>query len=393
VAKNRRYTGRRAFLLGLGASAATGACAISNSSQQSNNKVQVTADEKRDFTVSGDTPLRDRAAAKNIIYGAATGYQILSSDSAFADSFARECAILVPPNALKFRDIRPTPTRFDFTEGDALLEFARKHKMLFRGHTLVWNQDFSNFGSEWLRNTINRQNAEQLLTTHVAKVAGHYAGKVHSWDVVNESVSPEHGRSDGLTKSPWLEFLGVEHIDLAFHTARQADSQALLCLNEVVGGGEKDSSRRDAILTLLDRLLSRGTPVQALGIESHIGEVPSNADLKRFRVFLKDVASLGLKILISEMDVIDRNLPSDIPVRDRIIAGIYEDYLSVVVEEPAVIAVLTWGLSDRDTWHSTWNPRPDKAPVRPLPLDTQLKRKLAWNAIARVFDRMPKRKI
>lgn len=263
--KNCKHTGRRTFLLGLGASAATGACAISNPSRQLSDKVQATADEKRNFTVSGDTPLRDRAATKNLIYGAATGYQILSSDAAFAASFARECAILVPPNALKFRDIRPTPTRFDFTEGDALLEFTRKHNMLFRGHTLVWNQDFSNFGSEWLRNTINRQNAEQLLTTHVTKVAGHYTGKVHSWDVVNESVSPEHDRSDGLTKGPWLKFLGVDNIDLAFHTARQADSQALLCLNEVVGGGEKDSFRREAILTLLERLLSRGTPVQALG--------------------------------------------------------------------------------------------------------------------------------
>lgn len=391
--KNLRLPGRRAFLMGLSASAATGACAMSNRSKQVNDTIQATADEKRDFTVSDDTPLRDRAAAKNLIYGAATGYQILSSDSAFAESFARECGILVPPNALKFGVLRPTPTRFDFTEGDAVLEFAHKYKMLFRGHTLVWNQDFSNFGSEWLRNTINRQNAEQLLTNHVTKVAGHYAGKVHSWDVVNESVSPEHGRSDGLTKSPWLKFLGVEHIDLAFHTARQADSQALLCLNEVVGGGEEDSSRREAILSLLERLLSRGTPVQALGIESHIEGVPSSSDLNRFRVFLKDVASLGLKILITEMDVIDNQLPLNIDIRDRIVAGVYEDYLSVVLEEPAVIAVLTWGLSDRDTWHSTWNPRADKAPVRPLPLDTQLKRKLAWNAIARVFDRMPERKI
>src|ERR671933_1500601 len=74
-------------------------------------------------------------------------------------------------------------------------------------------------------------------------------------------------------------------------------------------------------------------------------------------------------------------------VRDRMVAGVYEDYLSMVLEEPAVIAVLTWGLSDRYTWHSTYNPREDKAPVRPLPLDAQLKRKLAWNAMARAFDK------
>lgn len=40
---------------------------------------------------------------------------------------------------------------------------------------------------------------------------------------------------------------------------------------------------------------------------------------------------------------------SDTDVRDRIVAGVYEDYLSVILDEPAVIAVLTWGLSDRHT--------------------------------------------
>lgn len=57
-----------------------------------------------------------------------------------------------------------------------------------------------------------------------------------------------------------------------------------------------------------------------------------------------------------------------------------------VLEEPAVIAVLTWGLSDRYTWLLTAQPRKDRAPVRPLPLDANLNRKLAWNAITRAFD-------
>ena len=100
---------------------------------------------------------------------------------------------------------------------------------------------------------------------------------------------------------------------------------------------------------------------------------------------------MGLKILITEMDVTDQKLPKDINERDRIVAGMYEDYLSAVLDEPAVIAVLTWGLSDRYSWLSSYKPRPDKAPVRPLPFDAQMQRKLAWNAIARAFDKAPKR--
>lgn len=77
--------------------------------------------------------------------------------------------------------------------------------------------------------------------------------------------------------------------------------------------------------------------------------------------------------------------------RYRIIASAYEDYLNVALDEPAVIAVLTWGLSDRSTWHSQFYPRSDGLPVRPLPLDENMNRKPAWNAIARAFDQAPVR--
>jgi endo-1,4-beta-xylanase len=50
---------------------------------------------------------------------------------------------------------------------------------------------------------------------------------------------------------------------------------------------------------------------------------------RRLKAFLRDVASLGLKIMITELDVIDQKLPLYINVRDRIVAGAYEDYLSL----------------------------------------------------------------
>jgi endo-1,4-beta-xylanase len=389
---NRIMAGRRAFLLGLGASAAVGACTIARRPEQLNDEVQPITDEKRDFPIIGDATLRDRAAAKNLIYGAATGYQILSSDFAFAQSFAKECAMLVPENALKLGVLRPSATHFDFTEGDALLSFARAHNLLFRGHTLLWGNDQDFLGVEWLRNTVNSQNAEQVLIDHIKTVVGHYAGKLHSWDVVNEVIDPSHGRADGLAKTRWLEFIGLDYIDLAFRTAAAADPKALLVLNDA--GFEPDvqnhEARRVAVLKLLGRLKSQGTPVHALGIQSHLGG-NTLKELKTFQAFLRDVAAFDLKILITELDVIDKNLPSNIKIRDRIVAGLYEDYLSIVLEEPAVIAVVTWGLSDRYTWYSQFHPRKDKAPVRSLPLDDQQKRKLAWNAIARAFDKAPNR--
>jgi len=91
------------------------------------------------------------------------------------------------------------------------------------------------------------------------------------------------------------------------------------------------------------------------------------------------------------LSVSNRKLPADIKVRDRIVAAAYEYYLNVVLDEPAVIGVLTWGLSDRYTWLSEFEPRPDGLPVRPLPFDVNFNRKLAWHAIARTFENAPKR--
>ena len=383
MATNRVLTRRQALVLGLGS--LTGMCAFTLASElrHLNDQMRAIADD-RTFAVVGNRPLRERAAAKGLIYGATGSYRRLSSDPNFATRFAQECGILVPEWELKWRTLRPSPDRFDFTQGDWLVEFARTHGMLFRGHTLVWHDDLP----QWFADKVDSRNAEQMLRQHIETVVGHYAGQVHSWDVVNEAVSLKDGRSDGLRKWPWLQLLGPDYIEIAFRVAAQADPKALLVYNDygLDYDTRDDEAKRTAVLKLLERLKFRGTPVHALGMQAHLQGDETRLNPTKLRNFLRDVASLGLKILITEMDVTDQKLPKDVQVRDRMVAGVYEDYLSVVLDEPAVIAVLTWGLSDRYTWLSKHKPRKDKASVRTLPFDAQLERKLAWNAIARAFD-------
>ncbi len=390
MARKRRLIRRRAFLLSLGASVSVGSCAMASRARHLNNQRQVIGDEERNFKVIGETPLNDRAAAKGLIYGAACQYRHLSSNSEFAACFVQECGMLVPENELKWHTIHPKPDRFNFTPGDRMAEFACTHNLLLRGHTLVWHDRFL---PAWFKDTVNSQNAEQILINHIKTVAGHYAGKMHSWDVVNEAILPSDGRADGLRKTRWLKFLGPNYIDIAFHSAAEADPQALLVYNDHQLEYDKPQheAKRTKVLKLLERLKSRGVPVQALGIQSlMVADIRKRFTGKKLRGFLRDVASLGLKILVTEMDVIEKQ-PLDVTARDRLIAGVYEDYLTVVLDEPAVIAVVTWGLSDHYTWLSKYAPRNDGKSVRPLPLDANMKRKLAWNAIARTFDKAPMR--
>ena len=389
IRKIQTLTRRHFFLLGLGTLASIASVGTKGKFSYLPKSLQSLDNEARDFTAVGKATLRERAAARKLIYGAASDYRYLSVDAQFAAIFARECGLLVPENDLKWNTLRPSPDSFNFVEGDWLAKFARDHKMLFRGHTLVWHQSLP----EWFKNTVNRQNALGVMLKHIETVVGHYAGNVHSWDVVNEAVFLQDGRSDGLRNTPWLQFLGSDYIDIAFRAAARADPKALLVYNDfgLDYDTRDDEAKRVAVLRLLERLKSQGTPVHALGIQAHLRGDESSFNAKKLKTFLRNVAGLGLKILVSELDVTDENLPLDALARDRIIAGAYEDYLSAVLEEPAVIAVLTWGLSDRYTWISEFYPRSDGALVRPLPLDADLKHKLAWNAIARAFDGDPSR--
>ena len=386
--KSTLFTRRSALYLGLGSLAGIGALMKHKATHDSQGMQVLANTQKRNFTVVGQTPLKERAARKGLIYGADCGTLDLQSAPKLATALVQECGMLVA-GFLKWDRLRPTVNTFDFSKGDWFAEFARNHNLLLRGHTLVWHEALP----PWFKEKVNRQNSEQVLTQHIKQVVGHYAGQMHSWDVVNEAIPFDPTHSKGLRKTPWLEFLGVDYIDIAFRTAAETDPKAMLVYNDfgLEYDTPRDEAKRNAVLNLLEKLKSQGTPIHALGIQSHLFANETRFNAQKLRSFLKNVASMDLKILITEMDVMDKKLPLEAVVRDGIVAAAYEDYLSVVLDESAVICVTTWGLSDRYTWLSEFYPRSDGAAVRPLPLDTNFKRKLAWNAIARAFDHAPKR--
>jgi endo-1,4-beta-xylanase len=188
-----------------------------------------------------------------------------------------------------------------------------------------------------------------------------------------------------------LQSLGPGYIDLAYRTAAAADPAAMLVYNEygLEGDNLDSSARRSAVLKLLSGMKARGVPVHALGMEAHLnGNAIETAGLSSF---LKQVAALGLKILITELDVEDKNMAANVGSRDATVAGVYQAFLATVLQEPAVEAVLTWGLTDRYTWLSQMAARSDGQSVRPLPLDSSLQPKQALWAMLDAFASAPKR--
>jgi endo-1,4-beta-xylanase len=334
-------------------------------------------------------PLKDRAASKGLLYGSSAQQREFLADPPLEAAFVSQCNILVPELELKWNYLRPTPETFNFSGADFLYNFSRQHQMKFRGHTLVWQDALP----KWFPDYINPQNASPLLLDHISKVVGRYAGKVHSWDVVNEAIWPPDKRDDGLRDTPWLRNMGTGYIETAFRAAAQADPSALLVWNE--NWLEEESPLGDAkrmfFLQHLKDQMGRGVPIQAIGLQSHIIGDHTNIAGAHFKQFLNEITGMGLKILVTEMDVRDAHLPYDFDTRDRMVAERYYSYLHTVLEQKSVVAVLTWGISNKYTWTGKASPRPDNEPVRPLLYDTSMNPTLAWDAVARAFDDAPAR--
>jgi endo-1,4-beta-xylanase len=344
---------------------------------------------RQTLTFAEDLALRALAARRGLLFGAATQQAILSSDSKFAAEFIRECAILVPEGELKWNALRPSPTEFDFSKADWLLRFTQQNGLKMRGHTLVWHQSIP----KWFDSYVNSSNAAAVMENHIRTTVGHYKGHLQSWDVINEAIEPSDKRPDGLRIHPWFQLLGADYIERVFRLAAEVDPGALLVWNE--NNIEEDvpygEAKRTAFVQHLTALRKRNVPIHAIGIQSHLyGDHPNIAG-PMFEKFLHQVSDLGLKILITEIDVRDNALPADIAVRDRMVAQKYYQYLTTVLKHRSVIAILSWGLSDKYTWLSSYAPRSDGAPVRPLPLDSNYGSTAVSQAIAKALDEAPTR--
>jgi endo-1,4-beta-xylanase len=321
-------------------------------------------------------PLRAIAARRGLLCGAATSTNQLQNGD-FATALVREAAIIVPEYQMKRGVIETAPGRYDFSGADALAAFARARGLKLRGHPLVWHKR----NPDWLTEVRD----EAMLTDYITALVGRYRGRIHSWDVVNEAIQP--GAPGNLRETIWLKGLGPSYIDLAFHAARAADPAAMLVYNDwgcELGAPDNDRFRA-ATLDFLEGALARGVPIDALGLQGHLGLQGAQVNQAKLRAFLAQVKAMGLRILVTEHDVDDDGGPSDIAARDRLVADASRGFLDVMLDNSATVAVLTWGLSDRYLDPPTWRQKLEGWSPRRLPLDAALVRKPMWSAMAGAF--------
>lgn len=336
-----------------------------------------------------ETSLHGGASAHGFFYGCAIDQNVLANDPAYMAQVPRDAGMLVSETSFKWAALRPRPEIYDWAPAEMLMDFAGRHKLAVRGHALLWHKA----NPDWLERLLTPVNAEAILSAHIHTTVGHFRNRLVHWDVVNEVLWPQDGNAQGLRSSIWQRALGPRFLDIAFAACANADPTALRCINEygLDYAWAEDERKRGALLDLLSGMKSRNVPVQAVGIQAHLDAAVKELDQKRLAKFCADIAGLGLKIIITELDVRDNRLPADIAARDSAVAAHGRAYLDAMLSSPATLGVLTWGLSDRRTWLNDELPRADRLPQRPLPLDTELLRKPLYQSIGAAFAAAPTR--
>ncbi|WP_426039656.1 endo-1,4-beta-xylanase [Brevundimonas sp. DC300-4] len=318
-------------------------------------------------------------------------------DPTYCSLIQRECGVLVHENDLKWQVLRPSPTAFDFVPADRISAFASQSGMPMRGHTLLWQDQrrFPRWAAAYDYGSRPALTTARLLDEHIATVVGRYTDVVDSWDVVNEAVIPETG---GLRRTVFSDHMGTEALlDAAFHAARVSAPSAQLVYNDYMGWGAGQKAHCSGVLRLLEGFLARGVPIDALGIQGHLVAMPDDRDgqtvaMERdWRRFLDAVTGLGLQLVITEIDVNDRELPRHRAYRDSMAAETVRRYLTLMLDYPGTTDIVCWGLADRYNWLRYEPGYEQSNAARPTPYDNNFVAKPLRNAIASVIAAAPER--
>jgi endo-1,4-beta-xylanase len=316
--------------------------------------------------------LRLLAEKRGLMVGVAVAPGWLE-DPEYANLLTHDFNAVVPEVAMKFEVIHPEPYRYDFSQGDAIVKFARENGMKVRGHTLVWGNQLP----EWiLQGDYTREQWIEILREHITTVVGHYRDEqnlektVIAWDVVNEAV----GKQGELFDNFWLQKIGPEYIPLAFKFAHAADPEALLFYNDNAGEGLNQKSQ--GIYNLVQGLVNSDTPIDGVGLQMHTaaGVAPTTQELV---ANMKRLGDLGLAVHITEMDVRTQYSNKSTPEKLQDQATVYRQVMAACLQSPNCTGFFTWGLTDRYSWIPGFTGNPDA----PLLFDENYQPKPALDAI------------
>lgn len=318
-------------------------CSSSKLSQSSPNQVKGLKDYYKDYFLMGV---------------AVTPRQLQGEDSALIVNHFNS---VTAENAMKMGPIHPMEKEYYWKDADAIADFAKKHGLKMRGHTLLWHAQ----APGWMfkdadGKDVSKEVLSQRLKEHITTVVNRYKDRIYGWDVVNEAI--DDNDTVFYRKTQWLKIFGSEEfIAKAFEYAHAADPKAVLFYNDY---NTENPKKREKIYQMVKKLKESGIPIHGVGLQGHWSiNNPSREELEKS---IQMFSSLGLQVQVTELDV------SVYGGRQggQLIQGQRRDTTTIFtpeMEEPQrekykmvfdvfrqykekITGITFWNLSDRYTW-------------------------------------------
>ncbi len=233
-------------------------------------------------------------------------------------------------------------------------EWLEKEQFRQRGHNLVWPG--WKFNTQSLKDLAEKDTAafSKAIENEIRDKMTYFKGRVIAWDVINEVI---HERD-------MFKYLPADEAVRWYKLAREIDPKAQLFMNEYAMLNNVTSPQ--FIRTYLDtvaKFRAKGAPIDALGIQGHVGRVPRSpaSVISDLDLFLPT----GLPVQITEFDIntTDEELQADYT----------RDFLIACYSHPIVTGLVVWGFWEPKQWkpdaamlRTDWSEKPNAAVWREL---------------------------
>jgi endo-1,4-beta-xylanase len=245
------------------------------------------------------------------------------------------------------------PGKYNFDVLDRFVNDSAKFGLTLYASHLVWGATETGVLPEWLKNgNFSKDELLKILENHIKTLVGRYKDKVTYWSIANEA--PERDIYPGADF--WFDHIGPEYIEKSFQWAREADPNAILVFNAANNESPRDAETTNNINRLYQMVASmkeKGIPVDVVGMQMHMflpwtsKVIPVKEDVV---ATMKMFGELGVKVMITEMDVNLHELTGSPEEKLLLQTKIYGDMMSACIESGDCIAFATWGVSDSRSW-------------------------------------------
>ncbi|WP_156762196.1 endo-1,4-beta-xylanase [Microbacterium karelineae] len=233
--------------------------------------------------------------------------------------------------------------------------WLRERGVRLKGHPLVWHT----VKADWL-DRVPEDEVERIVRDRVTREASDFAGLVDTWDAINEvAIMPRFdnepdgvpGAIPALARS--LGRTGI--IRLAFETARAANPQATLLIN--------DFDLSEDYERLIEDALEAGVRIDAIGLQTHMHQGYRGEE--QLLGFADRFSRFGLPLHFTEISLVSGALmPPEIEdLNDFVVdqwpstpegearqADEITRMYRALATHPSVEAITYWGLGDGGAW-------------------------------------------